>query len=194
MPLATYNAHETPRMHALHGRPLAPFSRRAAALTIDFAIAGTLFLLLVITVGNAVLRTGLIRPEHDINLHLNFFENWYSIVWLVGYFASTTYLGDGRTPGKRLMRIRIVSLVDERVSLWQAVERALGYGASALEFGFGFLQYFIHPNRRTVHDRIAETIVVDERVPAVARASLPRRAPPLAAKKPQAALGRTRRA
>jgi len=35
-------------------------------------------------------------------------------------------------------------------------------GASFLEFGFGFVQYFIHPNRRTVHDRIAETIVIRE--------------------------------
>jgi len=54
----------------------------------------------------------------------------------------------------------VVSLVHERLGFWQALERALGYGASALEFGFGFVQYFIHPNRRTLHDRIAETIVV----------------------------------
>ena len=48
------------------------------------------------------------------------------------------------------------------MGLWQSLERALGYGASFLEGGFGFLQYFIHRNRQTVHDRIAETIVVDE--------------------------------
>ena len=30
----------------------------------------------------------------------------------------------------------------------------------SLEAGFGFLQYFKHPNHQTVHDRIAETIVV----------------------------------
>jgi uncharacterized RDD family membrane protein YckC len=50
--------------------------------------------------------------------------------------------------------------VHRRMTLWHSFERALGYGASALELGFGFFQYFIHPNRRTVHDRIAETIVV----------------------------------
>ncbi len=61
------------------------------------------------------------------------------------------------------MRIRVVSIVHHDLSLWHCVERALGYGASALELGFGFLQYFIHPNRRTVHDRIAETIVVREK-------------------------------
>ena len=60
------------------------------------------------------------------------------------------------------MGIRVVSLTHHRLSLWHSIERALGYGASALELGFGFVQFFIEPNRRTVHDRIAETIVVKE--------------------------------
>jgi uncharacterized RDD family membrane protein YckC len=71
-----------------------------------------------------------------------------------------TYFGSGRTPGKALLGIRVVSLTHDRLSLWHSVERALGYGASMLECGFGFFPYFIHPNKRTVHDRIAETIVV----------------------------------
>jgi uncharacterized RDD family membrane protein YckC len=58
------------------------------------------------------------------------------------------------------MGIRIVSLSHERISLWHSVERALGYGASLLEAGSGFFQYGVHPNKQTVHDRIAETIVV----------------------------------
>ena len=79
------------------------------------------------------------------------------------YFGLTTYVGKGRTPGKWLLNIRVVSLVHERLGLWHSIERALGYGASALEFGFGFAQYFVHSNHRTVHDRIAETIVVADR-------------------------------
>jgi hypothetical protein len=43
------------------------------------------------------------------------------------------------------------------------MERALGYGASMLEGGFGFVQYFTNPNRCCVHDRIAETIVVSDK-------------------------------
>lgn len=160
----TYDAHETHRMHALDGRELASFGARAAALAIDFAIAGALFVALFAVAGiplyRALRRAGLIHPHGDVMLHVNFFHNWYSVVWLVLYFGLATYWGDGSTPGKRLMRIRVLSLVHDRLSLWHAIERALGYGASALEFGFGFLQYFIHPNRRTVHDRIAETIVV----------------------------------
>jgi len=77
-------------------------------------------------------------------------------------FTLWIWLDGGRTPGKRLFVIRVVSLAHERLSLWHSLERALGYGASALEAGFGFFQYFIRPDRRTVHDRIAETIVIAE--------------------------------
>jgi uncharacterized RDD family membrane protein YckC len=85
------------------------------------------------------------------------------IVLPVLYFGIFLWQGNGRTPGKRLMKIRVVSLVHTRISFWHAVERALGYGAAALEGGFGFIQYFIHPYRRCAQDRLAETIVVTER-------------------------------
>lgn len=75
-----------------------------------------------------------------------------------------TYFGNGKTLGKKLLKIRVVSLTHSKITLFQAIERALGYGASFLELGFGFMQFFINPNRRTVHDRIAETIVVDEKL------------------------------
>ena len=105
--------------------------------------------------------TSLGANHQHLNVELNFFENWYSVVYLVLFFGLSVYLGNGRTIGKRIMGIRVVSLVHHRVGFWHSIERALGYGASALEFGFGFVQYFIHPNRRTVHDRMAETIVIE---------------------------------
>ena len=81
----------------------------------------------------------------------------------VAYFGFFLWRGKGQTPGKRLMKVRVVSLVHAHISFWHSVERALGYGAAALEGGFGFVQFFIHPYRRCVQDRIAETIVVTER-------------------------------
>lgn len=86
-----------------------------------------------------------------------------ALIYFVLFIAASNYIGNGATIGKKIMKIRAVSLVHHRLSLWHSVERALGYGASALEGFFGFFQYFIHPTRRTVHDRIAETIVVSER-------------------------------
>jgi uncharacterized RDD family membrane protein YckC len=156
-----YNAHETERMQELNGLELASFTSRALAFLIDFVIAGALFLsLLFLFFKVANNYTSLGQNKQHINVELNFFENWYSIVYLVVFFGLSLYFGNGRTLGKRVMGIRVVSLVHHKMSLWHSIERALGYGASALEFGFGFLQYFIHPNRRTVHDRMAETIVI----------------------------------
>ena len=79
------------------------------------------------------------------------------------YYGLANYLGNGQTPGKWFARTRAVSLMHERMAFWQSVERALGYGAAILEGGLGFAQYFWQPNRMCAQDRLAETIVVDER-------------------------------
>jgi len=146
------------RARDLEGTQLASFRARAWAFTLDLLIV----LLLVILVG---LPRALKNRAHDPTGHLIVhFEPFHGIsgglVALVVYFGFATYLGRGQTLGKRLLRIRVISLVHDHLSLLHCVERALGYGASALEGGFGFLQFFTHPNRQTVHDRIAETIVV----------------------------------
>jgi uncharacterized RDD family membrane protein YckC len=156
----TYDAHQTGRMEELHGAPLAPFWRRAAAFMTDIILLSLLFVAVVGALAPLLAKWGWVRPSARIVFSLN--HAWYNVAWVVLYFGLTAYLGRGRTPGKALLGIRIVSLAHPRLSLWHSIERALGYGASMLEFGFGFLQYFIHPNKRTVHDRIAETIVVRE--------------------------------
>ncbi len=158
--LATFDAHESQRILALHGAELAPFWRRAVAFVLDLLFSAVLFALVGSVVEPVLLRQGWVQNDQEIVYAFNL--NWYSIVWAVAYFGLATYLGNGKTPGKALLRIRILSLIQPRISLWHSLERALGYGASLLEFGFGFVQYFIHPNKRTVHDRIAETIVVLE--------------------------------
>ena len=88
---------------------------------------------------------------------------FFDVLVPVLYFGILLWRGKGRTPGKRLMRIRVVSLMHRHITFWHSVERALGYGAAALEGGFGFVQFFIHPYRRCAQDRLAETIVVTER-------------------------------
>jgi len=159
--MRVYNAHETERMHQVHGAQLASFKARAIAFVIDFFVAFLLFVVTLVLGLRVVSSLGLLKLSTNVNLKFDL-HHWYSLVFVVLYFGFSTYLGNGQTLGKRLAGIRVVSLAHERMSLWHSFERALGYGASALEFGFGFIQYFIHPNRRTVHDRIAETIVVKE--------------------------------
>ena len=88
---------------------------------------------------------------------------FFDVLVPILYFGILLWRGKGRTPGKRIMRIRVVSLMHRHITFWHSIERALGYGAAALEGGFGFVQFFIHPYRRCAQDRLAETIVVTER-------------------------------
>jgi uncharacterized RDD family membrane protein YckC len=153
-----FNPHETARLRELDGVKLASFARRSIAFLIDLIIS--VLFSSVILLGYEYV-TGKFNTNNDIKIDFNF-ENWYSLIATVVYFGFSTYFGNGKTLGKKLLKIRVVSITHPQMTLWQSIERALGYGASILEGGFGFIQYFINPNRRTVHDRIAETIVVDE--------------------------------
>src|SRR5580704_11775088 len=95
-------------MLELNGLELASFSSRALAMLIDFAIAGALFLaglMLFFKIANRYTSLG--QDNRHLTLELNFFENWYSIVYLVLFFGLSVYLGNGRTLGKRVMGIRV---------------------------------------------------------------------------------------
>jgi uncharacterized RDD family membrane protein YckC len=149
-----YRARETAREDAIDGVPLATFSRRAAGFAIDFLLVSILRKPVEFLWDSHVPyeweRHTLINPVHVLDVTV-----------LILYFCLALYIGSGQTLGKRLMRIQVVSLTHERITLWQALERALGYGASFLEGGFGFAQFFIQRNRQCAHDRLAETIVID---------------------------------
>ena len=160
--LRPFDARETERLRELEGLPLASFRSRATAFALDMLVV----LAGVIALGiPAALRESR-ETGHNVVVHFDPFHSLSGALFLVLYIGVGTWLGKGRTPGKRLLGIRVVSLTHERITLWQSLERGLGYAASALEGGFGFFQYFLHPNHRTVHDRIAETIVLAERGPA----------------------------
>jgi uncharacterized RDD family membrane protein YckC len=163
-----FNPHETARAESLAGAPLASFRRRFFAIAIDaFLVAATyipatMFLQYFIQerlhVHEELYRSANVQVKFDMHKTLEL--AW--TLWLVLYFGLIVWKTNGLTPGKRLLRIRILSLTHERLSFWQSIERALGYGASALEGGFGFIQYFFNHNRCCTHDRIAETIVVKD--------------------------------
>jgi uncharacterized RDD family membrane protein YckC len=142
------------RRRDLDGVVLASFGQRAVAWLIDFALVA---LLVGIASIPSVMAAGAKSGNYD--LHINPFHGW-ALLSLPAYFGLVTFWGQGRTLGKRWLGIRVVSLTHDHLSLWHSLERSLGYDASMLEGGFGFIQYFTHPNCQTVHDRIAETIVI----------------------------------
>jgi uncharacterized RDD family membrane protein YckC len=151
-----FHTHESARSKALNGVVLATFWQRVLGYSVDLVLAMLLWFPIELAWRVFMLQ------ENNVHLVWDFHEAGNVIVVIL-YWGLTVYFGNGQSPGKWVARTRIVSLTDERMGLWQSVERALGYGAAVLEGGLGFLQFFWDRNRMCAQDRLAETIVVDVR-------------------------------
>ena len=82
--------------------------------------------------------------------------------WAAIYFSVLTTWWQGRTVGKRLLKIRVLQLNNAPVTLWSAFERYGGYSAGLATGLLGFLQVFWDPNRQAIHDKISATVVIDD--------------------------------
>ncbi len=82
--------------------------------------------------------------------------------WGALYFSTFTAWGRGKTPGKALMKLRVVRLDREPISLWTAFERYGGYAAGFATGLLGFAQVLWDANRQAIHDRIAGTVVIQD--------------------------------
>lgn len=76
------------------------------------------------------------------------------ILYTIGF-----WLLAGQTPGKRLMGVRIVRTNGQRITLWAAVRRWVGYWLSAILF-LGYLWVLLDNKRQGFHDKLAGTVVV----------------------------------
>ncbi len=84
--------------------------------------------------------------------------------WSGLYFTFLTGFFRGRTPGKRLLNIRIMRLDGKPLGYWVSFERFGGYAASLFTGFEGFLRILWDPNRQGLEDKLAETVVVIDTV------------------------------
>ena len=100
----------------------------------------------------------LVRTLQSLGADLGLTLGWGGV-----YFTLMLVLGHGRTPGKRLLGLRVVRLRDgEPPTLWGSFERFAGYAAGLATGLLGFAQIFWDPNRQGIHDKIVGTVVVRE--------------------------------
>lgn len=149
---------------------LAPFWRRFCAFQTDFIVICILYYLiarLLPLMGLTIENISISNLMHvEIESH-KLSQTSLQILKLslgfmpVVYFALMFYFTRGRSIGKYIFKIGVVSLYHHRIGFWHCIERSLGYAASFLELGLGIFQGFWNPNRMMLHDKIAETVVVD---------------------------------
>lgn len=93
--------------------------------------------------------------------------------WAIVYFSLLPVWWNGQTVGKRLLGLRVVELTGKPLTALRAFKRYGGYAAGMATGLFGFAQVWWDPNRQTIQDKTAHTVVIDLR-----RKLAPRRTPP----------------
>jgi uncharacterized RDD family membrane protein YckC len=82
--------------------------------------------------------------------------------WSGAYFTLVAGYFGGRTLGKRLFRTRTVKINGQPFTFLDAFIRHGGYVAGVAMGFMGFLKLLWDPNRQTVEDRVASTVVVKD--------------------------------
>ncbi len=76
------------------------------------------------------------------------------------YFVFLTY-STGSTLGKKVMNIRVVSVAEEDLSLWQVMYReTVGRYLSTVITFLGYLLVLIDKKKQALHDKLADTQVI----------------------------------
>lgn len=80
-------------------------------------------------------------------------------IGLVYYWFFLTR-NNGQTPGKALMKIRVIKVDGSPISDSDAVLRYVGYIVNSLCIGIGWLWALLDANQQGWHDKLAKTYVV----------------------------------
>lgn len=137
---------------------LAGAGSRVAAAAVDGLILIGLFLLINVAFTFGGVAGGTVRAWYGAVLVVVGF----ALTW--GYFTLFEALGNGRTPGKRYIGIRVVMDTGHPITMGAAVIRNLVRIADALFFFFLGLAFILfHSENKRLGDIVAGTIVVRDR-------------------------------
>lgn len=156
---------ETPERVPLHFA-LASIGNRFLACAIDHAIQVLAIILMII--GFTVIANYSALGEQLSNA-----PKWVKAVLIVvvflifsGYFAFFEWIWNGQTPGKRLLKLRVIREDGRPVTFWEAAVRNLLRTFDMMPapfYSIGLISVFLSLSDQRVGDMVAGTVVVRER-------------------------------
>ena len=142
-----------------NNRVYAGFFVRLAAYLIDWLVVGIALLVVRIPMWISSLF-------HPNNLLVRDFIFQYSVADIVVYVLTVTYFilptyYAGRTLGKRLLQLKVISAEDRSMTFFEVVYReTVGKFLSGIIIGIGYLMVGIDKEKRGIHDLLADTRVI----------------------------------
>jgi uncharacterized RDD family membrane protein YckC len=82
-----------------------------------------------------------------------------SLVISIGYYVYF-WTTSGQTPGKMIMKIKVVATDGSKLTVTKAILRYIGYLVSAVVIFLGFIWVLFDADKQGWHDKIAGTYVV----------------------------------
>jgi uncharacterized RDD family membrane protein YckC len=155
---------DTPELVAIE-MPLAGIGSRFIALLVDYLIWGTgllvltIFALLVLPAMHAF-NVKSAQWAEAIVIFIIFLFNW-------GYFTLFEAFWNGRTPGKRVARIRVIQRSGRSIGLLESMARNLVRYVDQIPFFYavGVITMFVTNQHQRLGDLAAGTLVVRDRDP-----------------------------
>ncbi len=143
------------------------FWRRAVAYSVDKTILQIISLILLLV---GMLASGLGLPAYRHGHDGGLFGNMLDGPFLAFYYVMTVFVdmlyftwfhgAMGQTPGKMMLKLRVVQPSGDPVSFGTAFLRWVGYVVSAAAVFIGFMWIALDRRKQAWHDKIADTIVV----------------------------------
>ncbi|MBN1984139.1 MAG: RDD family protein [Chitinivibrionales bacterium] len=140
----------------------AGFWKRMSAVSID----GLIFLVLFLIIGGGfgLLLPGLLKSNPDalssatfIGFFMQLFSQVVYMIYEVVFIWKT-----GATPGKMVMRIKVITPEGGNLTLGRSLGRYFGKMLSGLTLGIGYIIAAFDEEKKALHDRICETRVVEK--------------------------------
>ena len=160
---------ETPEQVDLHF-PIAGVGSRFIAILLDTLIQFVAYGLLFLIAYMSITFTSL---DKFMNHHSDTAQKWFIagfillnflMVW--GYFALFEAFWNGQTPGKRLMKLRVIKDSGRSITLFESLARNLLRIVDMLPtmYFVGIISMLCNRENKRLGDFVAGTIVVHERV------------------------------